>query len=116
MNFIKQYLNQSKELIDKIDKKEIFETINIISNVKKNSGRIFFIGSGGGAGHASHAGSGCVSRRGGRRRRLLSTLTTFDPGRATVTTFLCVSSRLTPLLRPLLLPLLLLLLLLLSFS
>ena len=55
MNFIKQYLNQSKELIDKIDKKEIYKTINIISNVKKNSGRIFFIGSGGGAGHASHA-------------------------------------------------------------
>ena len=55
MNFIEQYLNQSKELIDKIDKKEIFKTVKIISDVKKNNGRIFFIGSGGGAGHASHA-------------------------------------------------------------
>ena len=55
MNFIEQYLNQSKELIDKIDKKEILKTVKIISDVKKNSGRIFFIGSGGGAGHASHA-------------------------------------------------------------
>lgn len=55
MNFIKQYLNQSKELIDKIDTEEILKTINIISDVKNNKGRIFFIGSGGGAGHASHA-------------------------------------------------------------
>ncbi len=55
MNFIKKYLKQSKSIIDNIDIEEIYKTIQIINDVKKNDGRIFFIGSGGGAGHASHA-------------------------------------------------------------
>lgn len=55
MKFITEYLEQSHLIIDRLDKESILKCINILHDVKKNKGRIFFIGSGGGAGHASHA-------------------------------------------------------------
>ena len=41
--------------ISKLDKKKIDKLINSIKLIKKNNGRIFFIGVGGSAGNASHA-------------------------------------------------------------
>jgi D-sedoheptulose 7-phosphate isomerase len=55
MEFSQQFLNESIELIKKIDIKEIESMVDILSKVRENGGRLFFIGSGGGAGHASHA-------------------------------------------------------------
>jgi D-sedoheptulose 7-phosphate isomerase len=55
MKFVKKYLDQSIKIIDSIDIFHVEKVINIIKSIKENKGRIFFIGSGGGAGHASHA-------------------------------------------------------------
>jgi len=54
-NFIDNYLIESKKIINNLNKKKINKVINIIYSVKKNSGRIFFIGVGGSAANCSHA-------------------------------------------------------------
>ena len=55
MKFIKSYLNETIELVQKIDQSQIEGVINNIKIIKNQKGRIFFVGVGGGAGHASHA-------------------------------------------------------------
>jgi D-sedoheptulose 7-phosphate isomerase len=55
MNFIKNYLNETIKIIQKIDIFQIKKIINLIKLVKKKKGRIFFIGVGGSAANASHA-------------------------------------------------------------
>jgi D-sedoheptulose 7-phosphate isomerase len=55
MNFIKQYLNEAKKIIDALDLKEILKIVKHINFVKKKKGRIFFIGVGGSAANSSHA-------------------------------------------------------------
>lgn len=53
--FIDEFLNEIKEIVQNIDKKSISNIVKIIKLVKDLDGRIFFAGSGGGAGHSSHA-------------------------------------------------------------
>ncbi|MBX9743871.1 MAG: SIS domain-containing protein [Chlamydiales bacterium] len=53
--FIKKYLTQSQKILESIDTKSLESIIRILKEVKEQCGRIFFLGSGGGAGHASHA-------------------------------------------------------------
>lgn len=55
MSFSEQFLNESKEVINRIDASQIEQIAEILTEVRSNDGRVFFIGSGGGAGHASHA-------------------------------------------------------------
>lgn len=55
MNYAKQHLNESIEIIKKIDDIKIENIAKILSEIKKNSGRIFFLGVGGSAGNSSHA-------------------------------------------------------------
>jgi D-sedoheptulose 7-phosphate isomerase len=55
MDFIKQYLIEAKNIIDALDLKEISNIVKCINFVKKNKGRIFFIGVGGSAANSSHA-------------------------------------------------------------
>ena len=55
MNYIDNYLLEAQDIIDKIDKKEILKMIQIITEVRSHNGRMFILGVGGGAGHASHA-------------------------------------------------------------
>ncbi len=55
MKEINEFIKNSIEILELIDKKTILKTIKIIRNCSKKNGRIFFAGSGGGAGHASHA-------------------------------------------------------------
>jgi D-sedoheptulose 7-phosphate isomerase len=55
MEFSQQFLNECTELIKKIDTRDIDAMVELLFNVRENQGRLFFIGSGGGAGHASHA-------------------------------------------------------------
>ena len=55
MDFIKKYLNESSEIIKKLDLKIIEKLVNLISDTKQNKGRIFFIGVGGSAANCSHA-------------------------------------------------------------
>jgi D-sedoheptulose 7-phosphate isomerase len=55
MSFSKKYISQSIEICKSLDI-EIIELIaQALSNLRKREGRLFFIGSGGGAGHSSHA-------------------------------------------------------------
>ena len=55
MNFSEEFLKECKELIEKIDTNEIENTANPITELRESGGRLFIIGSGGGAGHSSHA-------------------------------------------------------------
>lgn len=54
-SFISSYINESKKILSKINQKEIEKIIKILLEVKKNKGRIFFIGVGGSAANTSHA-------------------------------------------------------------
>ena len=42
MNFIKQHLTESQEIIDKIDPKDILGMVSDLKNIKEKQGRIFF--------------------------------------------------------------------------
>ena len=55
MKFINQYLKETKNIIDLIDMDQILKTVNLIADVRAKKGRMFILGVGGGAGHASHA-------------------------------------------------------------
>ena len=55
MKEIDDFLTKSSEVLNKIDKKIISKSLKILKNCQRANGRIFFAGTGGGAGHASHA-------------------------------------------------------------
>jgi len=55
MEYTDNYLKEVKEIVDKINIEDIKRVIEVIKYVKDVNGRIFFVGVGGGAGHASHA-------------------------------------------------------------
>jgi D-sedoheptulose 7-phosphate isomerase len=55
MSFSKAYLNECVEICNTIDSKEIEKMASLINSIRDNNGRIFFLGVGGGAGHAGHA-------------------------------------------------------------
>lgn len=55
MEFIKQYLAESIEVIAKLDKEQIESMVDLLVNVRVNQGRLFILGVGGSAGNASHA-------------------------------------------------------------
>jgi len=53
--FAKGFLEESVEIIKNLDYEKIEEMVALLAATRKNGGRLFIIGSGGGAGHASHA-------------------------------------------------------------
>lgn len=53
--YIENYLRCASAICTVIDRKALAKAINILSNLKKNGGRLFLLGVGGGAGNASHA-------------------------------------------------------------
>ena len=55
MAHINRYLEDAKSIIDRLDREAIEAMIKNVLDVKKKGGRLFFLGVGGGAGHASHA-------------------------------------------------------------
>ena len=55
MEFINQYLDDISDIAKKIDQKSIAKAIDVIHEVREKGGRLFFLGVGGGAGHAGHA-------------------------------------------------------------
>jgi len=54
-DYIKRYLLEVEKIAQKVDKNEIEKIINRLVKLKKEKGRIFFIGVGGSAGNCSHA-------------------------------------------------------------
>jgi len=55
MSFVEEYLNESIELIRRLDQQAIAEMISRLTELRARDGRLFILGVGGGAGHASHA-------------------------------------------------------------
>ncbi len=55
MNFINKYISNSKLILDELDLDQISTMISILKETRENNGRLFILGVGGGAGHASHA-------------------------------------------------------------
>ena len=55
MDYINLYVDEVKKIIDLLDLSQIQKIIDLLIEVRKNNGRIFFIGVGGGAGNSTHA-------------------------------------------------------------
>ena len=55
MTFTQEFLNECIEVIKSTSVDDIEHVVQIISKVREDGGRLFIVGSGGGAGHASHA-------------------------------------------------------------
>ena len=55
MKFIDKYFDEAHKIIDSIDKDVLNKMVELLDNLRDNSGRLFILGVGGGAGHASHA-------------------------------------------------------------
>ena len=55
MSYAQQHLNETVEIIHKIDVASIEKMADLLAGVKQSGGRIFFLGVGGSAGNCSHA-------------------------------------------------------------
>jgi D-sedoheptulose 7-phosphate isomerase len=55
MNFSDRFLTECRQVIDEISSSEIEKLADALHKLREMNGRLFFLGSGGGAGHASHA-------------------------------------------------------------
>jgi D-sedoheptulose 7-phosphate isomerase len=55
MNYVSQYINEATEILKRLDQEAIERTAELIRGLRQRDGRLFIIGVGGGAGHASHA-------------------------------------------------------------
>jgi D-sedoheptulose 7-phosphate isomerase len=55
MNYCSQYFDEVMQIVQRLDKLAIERILDLLLEVRSGGGRIFFLGVGGGAGHASHA-------------------------------------------------------------
>ena len=55
MKFINSYIEESRKILEIIDKRILIKFIKEIANLRNRKGRIFFLGMGGSAGNCSHA-------------------------------------------------------------
>lgn len=55
MTHIDQYLQEAITVLNKLDTRAIQQMVDLLLDLRSRTGRLFFIGVGGGAGHASHA-------------------------------------------------------------
>ena len=55
MNYTQQHLNEAVDIIRKIDIAAVEKTADLLATVKRDGGRLFFLGVGGSAGNCSHA-------------------------------------------------------------
>jgi len=53
--FVEQYISEAKTIIEKLDQVAIDQMIELLVKLRETGGRLFLVGVGGGAGHASHA-------------------------------------------------------------
>ena len=53
--YIADFVSESIKILEYIDQNDVAAVVEVLSKVKSRNGRIFFCGSGGGAGHSSHA-------------------------------------------------------------
>jgi len=55
MNFSRAFLEEVKQVADALDADAVERVAEVLVRCRQEGGRVFFVGSGGGAGHASHA-------------------------------------------------------------
>jgi len=55
MNYINQYIQEEIKILELLDQSKIQSTLDLLVQLRARGGRLFFLGVGGGAGHASHA-------------------------------------------------------------
>src|ERR1700676_653166 len=55
MSYVAQYLREAAEILRLLDQSTMERTADLLLELRKKSGRLFLLGVGGGAGHASHA-------------------------------------------------------------
>jgi D-sedoheptulose 7-phosphate isomerase len=55
LDYVNQYLKETEEIIQSIDREAIAGAIELFSDLKRSKGRLFILGIGGSAGNASHA-------------------------------------------------------------
>jgi D-sedoheptulose 7-phosphate isomerase len=55
MTYIEQYLDEAVEILTHLDRIALERMVDLLVNVREQGGRLFILGVGGGAGHASHA-------------------------------------------------------------
>ena len=55
MNYARQHLGEAAEIIQRMDVAAIEKMVDLLAQVRKDGGRLFFLGVGGSAGNCSHA-------------------------------------------------------------
>lgn len=55
MQFIQQFLNETKSIIEQLDKEQIERCVDLLARTREQGGRLFILGVGGSAANASHA-------------------------------------------------------------
>lgn len=54
-DYVDRFLRETHAVVDGLDRNQIEATVDLLVGVRERGGRLFFLGVGGGAGHASHA-------------------------------------------------------------
>ncbi len=55
MSYTEQYIEEAKEILCMMDRPSVERTVDRLAELRERGGRLFIVGVGGGAGHASHA-------------------------------------------------------------
>ena len=55
MTYTSEYIQDAARILDALDQTAIERTVELLLETREGGGRLFFLGVGGGAGHASHA-------------------------------------------------------------
>jgi D-sedoheptulose 7-phosphate isomerase len=55
VTYTEEYLAEASQILKLIDNDSIERTAGLLAGLREREGRLFFLGVGGGAGHASHA-------------------------------------------------------------
>jgi D-sedoheptulose 7-phosphate isomerase len=55
MTYVAQYVQEASEILRQLDQSVVERTADLLLELRERSGRLFLLGVGGGAGHASHA-------------------------------------------------------------
>jgi D-sedoheptulose 7-phosphate isomerase len=55
MTYVAQYVQEASDILRQLDQSAVERTADLLLELRERSGRLFLLGVGGGAGHASHA-------------------------------------------------------------
>ena len=55
MTYVAQYIQEATEILRRLDQSAVERIADLLLELRERSGRLFLLGGGGGAGHASHA-------------------------------------------------------------